>query len=69
MASLSAARWASELGWRETWSMFLACGREESAQERLGRATRCSALLEEEDLLMVVVGGDGDRDRCGGRVW
>jgi threonine/homoserine/homoserine lactone efflux protein len=40
LASLSAACCAYMLGWRETLSRLVACGREERAQERLGRATR-----------------------------
>lgn len=41
-ASLSAACWAYMLGCSDTLSRLVACGREERAQERLGRATSLS---------------------------
>lgn len=43
MASLSAARCAYILGCRETLSRLVACGKEESAHDKLGSATSLSA--------------------------
>ena len=45
-ASLSAARWAYIVGWRDTLSMERAWGRAEREQERLGRAMSRSGGIE-----------------------
>lgn len=81
-ASLSALRCADiDVGWRDTLSTLLACGSEESWQERLGSAISWSGAervleeedVEEEDFLIcedmvrwVGVGERGTCRRCGG---